>query len=136
MVTSNIKMIIGKYASLHRNLTRRVMEAEAGVMGHLLRQGFRDQIDPYGNKWEKNNDGSRFDRAGTIQKSFKTSYTDDSAKIESDLDFAIFHQTGTKRLPQRRMIPDEAGGGLEHSTWQAPMHLVLSKVVKRIMSNS
>ena len=135
MVTSNIKMIIGKYASLHRNLTRRVMEAEAGVMGQLLRQGFRDQIDPYGNKWEKNNDGSRFDRAGTIQKSFKTSYTDDSAKIESDLDFAIFHQTGTKRLPQRRMIPDEAGGGLEHSTWQAPMHLVLSKVVRRIMNS-
>ena len=135
MVTSNIKMIIGKYASLHRNLTRRVMEAEAGVMGHLLRQGFKNQTDPYGNKWEKNNDGSRFDRAGTIQKSFKTSYTDDSAKIESDLDFAIFHQTGTKRLPQRRMIPDEAGGGLEHSTWQAPMHLVLSKVVRRIMNS-
>lgn len=136
MVTSNIKMIIGKYASLHRNLTRRVMEAEAGVMGQLLRQGFRDQLDPYGNKWEKNSDGSKFDRNGAIQKSFKTSYTDDSAKIESDLDFAIFHQTGTKRLPQRRMLPDDASGGLEKSTWQAPMHLVLSKVVRRIMNNS
>lgn len=133
MVTSNIKMIIGKYASLHKNLTKRVMEAEAGVMGQLLRQGFKNQVDPYGQKWEKNNDGSKFDRNNAIQNSFKTSYTDDSAKIESDLEFAIYHQTGTKRLPKRRMLPDGASGGLERSTWEKPMHEVLAKVVKRIM---
>lgn len=133
MVTSNIKLIIGKYRSLHKNLTRRVMQAEAGVMGEMLKKGFKDQIDPYGDKWDKNSDGSKFDRNGAIQKSFKTSYTEDSAKIESTLDFAIYHQTGTKRLPQRRMIPDGNSGGLEHSTWQKPVHDVLSKVVERIM---
>lgn len=133
MVTSNIKVILGKYTALHRNLTRRLMEAEAGVMKEMLKKGFKDQVDPYGKKWEKNSDGSKFDRTGAIQKSFNTSYTENSAKIESDLDFAIYHQTGTKRLPQRRMIPDNDGGGLEHSTWQKPMHDVLSKVIERIM---
>lgn len=109
------------------------MEAEAGVMMEMMKKGFRDQKNPYGESWEKLSDGTKFDKTGAIQKSFKSTSTPTSAKIESNLDFAIYHQTGTKRLPQRKMLPDGEGGGLEGSTWQKPMHEVLSKVVERIM---
>lgn len=133
MITSNIKTIIGKYKLLRRDLTAMVMKEEARVMEEMLKKGFKDQVDPYGQKWDKNSDGSKFDRNGAIQKSFKISYAKNFAKIESDLEFTKYHQTGTKRLPQRKMVPDSSSGGLEHSTWQAPIHGVLSKVVERIM---
>ncbi len=126
--SGNLQQLILKYKNIQNKLIPKIVEAEASTLIDLLDKGFRTQTDPYGLKWPANNDGSRFDKAGTIRDSFSSSYTNNTATIESSLDFASFHQRGTNHLPRRRMIPDNGYG-----KWEGPIKRTARQVIEDLL---
>lgn len=80
----------------------------------LIKDEFRAEKDPYGTGWKKPKkypDGrkvlsgktSRLKGGWHVVKATKRGFT-----VASAVNYATFHQTGTKYIPQRRIVPDAA----------------------------
>ena len=75
---------------------------------------FRTHTDPDGNKWaelkpstlrtKKVNRDRILTRSGEMSKSFKSEVTRNSLRIYSDSEIANYHQTGTKKMAQRKIV--------------------------------
>ena len=109
------------------------MQAESTTMLDQVEKAFSKQVSPYNETWPPIKDGERFDLARGLRNSFKGSYTPTSAKIESPLKYAIYHQYGTKHLPARKMIPEEGKG---FGNWKGPILTTARKVLKSTMDGT
>lgn len=130
---SNVQEVISKLKNMKRSLLPKIMKEESILLLNLLRQGFSKQTDPYGAKWPMTNDGKPFDKNNVIKSSFSSSFTSNSASIISSLEFAKYHQTGTRHLPQRRMIPEEQYG---LGNWRKPILNCARKVIRESMKQN
>jgi phage virion morphogenesis protein len=90
---------------------------------NLIEEGFRDQSDPYGNRWAalkaprrrgkargRTRGGHRIlsDTGGL--KRFRVQRADGAGfKIAATVDYAVYHQSGTRKMVARRVVPDESG---------------------------
>jgi len=77
----------------------------------LVSEGFRGQKDPYGGRWKgrKSGGGSALlVQTGALRSSFHTSSVSASGfTISSGVAYSVFHQSGTKSMPARMMLPKE-----------------------------
>lgn len=108
-----------------KNLTRRVSRLEPPLrkygqyrVGQIERQ-FDTETDPYGNAWsplaqstieQKRRLGypdSILTRTGDLRKSFDFNARGKTLTIESYSPYAGFHQTGTRKMPARKLLPDD-----------------------------
>lgn len=63
--------------------------------------------DPFGKKWAIDKDGNLFDPDGVIHDSIKVKAKGNEVEISSSLDYTIYHQTGTAKMPQRMIYPED-----------------------------
>jgi len=88
--------------SISKNLAEETLE--------LVRQGFENEADPYGGAWEplKSREGAILQDTGRLRNSWHTVTTSDRGFVVGPaVDYAVFHQTGTSRMPARPMVPDD-----------------------------
>ena len=97
MKGSNIKSVINNIEKYKARLQKDINKAVAREVELLIKEGFKDQKDPYGNSWDPDKTGTVFDPKHTIERAFKVETTDTGVLITNTLDFAIYHQTGTDR---------------------------------------
>lgn len=81
----------------------------------LVKEGWRQQANPYGQPWKKKkrDDGrqilvgktARLKGGWHVKRSTKRGFT-----IAPSVDYAGFHQTGTKFIPARHMVPTKTRG--------------------------
>lgn len=79
-----------------------------------ISQQFSSQTDPDGNKWaslkestlrtKKVNRDKILTRTGALAKSFQSEVTRNSLRIYSESDYGIYHQTGTVKMEQRKIV--------------------------------
>lgn len=79
---------------------------------------FRKEADPYNKKWqplspatisEKERKGyplKILTRTGTMRSSVRYTVKNKSVQIVVDTSYATFHQTGTRKMPKRQIVPD------------------------------
>jgi phage gpG-like protein len=102
-------------------ILRRVSQNLAEETVDLIKQGFRDQKDPYGHAWKpkKAQDG-RMTLSGPTSRlkgGWHIKQVSDSGFIVApSVTYADYHQQGGRHLPRRMMVPD-AGIGLP-SGWK------------------
>lgn len=96
-----------------------IMLDEVGdyLEGRIL-ENFRKEVDPYNSKWaplspatiaDKKRKGYPLDkllRTGKMKRSLKVITTGKTLRIEIDFP-AQFHQRGTRRMPQRQILPED-----------------------------
>lgn len=99
--------------------TDKLLEAMSKDMAEervgIVKDGWRNQADPYGKKWKakKRPDGrqilvgktARLKGGWHVRRAGKGGFS-----IAPSVDYAGFHQTGTKFIPPRRMVPTKARG--------------------------
>lgn len=108
---------------------RSVMAAVAEEGIELVREGFDKERDPYGAKWKplKRRSGRILQDTGRLKASWhRRSVTAQRAVIGSAVGYARFHQSGTDRMPARRMVPS----GKLPASWRKQIHAVALKAFK------
>ncbi|HEV8246075.1 MAG TPA: hypothetical protein VGP93_09920 [Polyangiaceae bacterium] len=99
--------------------TNKVLEVMARDMAEealdLVKEGWSKQADPYGKRWKgkKRPDGrqvligktARLKGGWHVRRSGRNGFT-----ISPSVDYAGYHQTGTKFAPQRAMVPFKSRG--------------------------
>jgi|1185.fasta_scaffold00036_10 phage virion morphogenesis protein len=76
--------------------------------------GFRAERDPYGVPWKrlKYREGRILRDTGRMAASVATAATARGFRLDMPVEYAAVHQYGSKRVPQRQMIPMDSTGGL------------------------
>lgn len=74
-----------------------------------LQEGQSAGRDPYGAGWTPKKDGgaSTLRDTGALEASRSWSSSSSSARVGYGAAYAQFHQTGTSKMVQRRLVPDE-----------------------------
>ena len=74
----------------------------------LVKDGFDKESDPYGKKWLATARGGEIlSDTGALKGSWKVkSATRAKFKVDGSVDYASYHQGGTKYMPARMMVPD------------------------------
>lgn len=85
---------------LSRNLAEETVE--------LIREGFDRQGDPYGRGWAplKARSGKILQDTGLLRRFKPTHVTVRGFTVSSGATYGPFHQSGTSRMPARKMVPD------------------------------
>lgn len=88
---------------ISRNLSEEAIE--------LTKQGFEDERDPYGNPWApiKHRKGKILQDTAIMKNSFFAGHVgEDGFRFGTNVQYAGYHQTGTKRIAKRMMVPEGA----------------------------
>lgn len=111
----NTKNLLRSLSSKVRDL-RPPLQGFANYMGVETEQQFKDEKDPEGRPWarlapstalEKKEKGYPSDiltRSGKMRRSVVTVYDTRSFLMGVDVDYARWHQEGTRRMPQRKIL--------------------------------
>lgn len=99
------------------------MMADVGEMlVNSLDRGFRDQVDPYQNSWAKLASSTLRQKVkrkrilkinqstGILRASLSYQASGDRVVVGFGVNYARYHQTGTRRMPKRQLLPDAARG--------------------------
>lgn len=78
----------------------------------LVQDGFRKETNPYGQRWakKKRDDGRSIlvGKTARLRRGWHTeSVTRGTITIAPSVNYADFHQTGTSRMVDRKMVPDD-----------------------------
>lgn len=104
-----------KAAKSCKSLEHAIVEgavAAAKETERLIAEGFREQKSPYGRRWPARKDpksGSHpiLDKTGKLKRSWSVKARGKGLLIRTTgVDYARYHQSGTKRMPARRMVPE------------------------------
>lgn len=107
---TNIRKVIFSLTDLKEHLLDKVKDEVMEETKKLINEGFTSQTDPYGIPWPPKKVPIEFDPKHSLENSFRWEKTQRGILIWSTLDFAIYHQLGTNKLPRRRMIPESKEG--------------------------
>ena len=129
-ISSNLRELISKYQKMRKNLLNDAAKAVHITTQEVVTKEFEQQKDPYGKKWPKDKTKTPFDPNHVIENSFKWSISGSTVTIESDLPYAIYHQTGTDKLPQRMMLPDPDKG---FGKWEPQLDKAIDNVIKKAL---
>lgn len=148
-----LKKMIGVIAA--RGWIGELAQRTAAAGMKLVGDEFRKQQDPYGKAWaplarERTRDrrarlraiakgktprgGKVLHKTGRMENSAGASATGRLVNVVVPVDYAGFHQGGTKAIPQRKILPDAQGG--IPSAWQKMLRkesalLIAQKMGKR-----
>jgi phage virion morphogenesis protein len=88
-------------------LKARLLKAAAAEARTQVAIGFRDGVDPTGAPWQplKKRAGKILRKTGRLANSFTARPTDSGFVVGTNTDYATYHQQGTRRMPQRAMVP-------------------------------
>src|SRR5688572_7388611 len=97
-----------------KQLKRDILENVAEEILGFTKQRFRDERDPYGRRWapKKKPDGRKV-LSGKTSRLKKWQVKKRSLRgftIAPTVTYAAFHQDGTRHMPRRMIVPDEAKG--------------------------
>lgn len=124
MSTENLKgadELIAKLKRISNPETRKkIMKYIAGKLESHTRKGFAKQVDPSGKKWaavkkiKKGRDGKKKNKkiltqTGAMASGIRSAYTDTMAQwgIAAVTPYAKYHQYGTRKMPERKIIADD-----------------------------
>lgn len=111
---TGLRKTMGMLAELtSRRFQGKLMKALAKEALHQVDLTFSEQRDPYGVAWAalKGRTGPILKRSGRLARSFQTSNVNETGfDLESSVDYAVHHQYGTARIPQRMMLPIKQKG--------------------------
>jgi len=132
---NNIQNIIDKLRRVRAELsTGKLFTAEIKKeVKSLLKYQFDNQVDPYGNKWKKTNEGKNFDAQKNLFKSFNVEVAGNKVLIYSSLSYAIYLHRGTKHLPARPILPDPSRG---LGKWGIKINQAYSRAIRKAWSAS
>lgn len=100
------------------NKTQPLLEDVGQYLVSMIDAGFRKEVDPYNKKWqplspatisEKERKGyplKILTRTGKMRSSVRYIVKGRSVQIIVDSSYATFHQTGTRKMPKRQILPD------------------------------
>lgn len=97
----------------------------------LIREGFEKEQDPYGRPWEplKAREGKILQDEGRLRNSFhRVRSSARGFTVASGADYGGFHQSGTRTIPQRRMVPS---GGRLPPAWSRAIETIATDVISR-----
>jgi phage virion morphogenesis protein len=112
-----------------RRLLARNLAEEARTQ---VANGFRAERDPYGRPWKpiRYRQGMILQDTGRLRASVATRATAAGFRIDMPVVYARVHQYGSKRMPQRQMIPMASTGGLG-PIWAAAFNETAELVLAR-----
>jgi len=96
-------------------LLRAVSASMAEETLNLIKDGYRTETDPYGTPWapKQAQDGRKTlsGPTGRLKTGWHKRRVDESGfLIAPSVTYAVHHQTGTRKMPQRMQVPDAAKG--------------------------
>lgn len=106
-------------------------EVAAGVL-RLLAGEFRGSVDPYGNAWAplKWRKGKPLVKTGTMRDTLTAYPTASGVRIMAGVDYAIYHQQGTARMPARKILPSGSLPG----PWVSVINAAYTKAARLAVS--
>jgi phage gpG-like protein len=96
-----------------------LLEEVGQYLVSTIDNSFRKEVDPYNKKWqplspatisEKERKGyplKILTRTGTMRSSVRYQVKSKSVQIVVDTSYTTFHQTGTRKMPKRQIVPDK-----------------------------
>jgi len=96
----------------------------------LVADGFQAETDPYGKAWAKLKvrQGKILQDKGRLKNSWhRVQVSAAGFRIAAGVDYATYHQSGTRRMVARRMVPD---GGRLPQAWRAKMIAAATEVLE------
>ncbi|MCC6213733.1 MAG: phage virion morphogenesis protein [Polyangiaceae bacterium] len=105
---AELQRIASRIRKLPRGLTKMAKAiGEEGV--ELVRMGFESTADPYGALWAplKARSGKTLQDTGRLRNSYHYRVRGTTVTIGGGAKYGQYHQAGTKRMPARKMIPDQ-----------------------------
>ncbi len=92
-------------------LPRKVAELAAPEITKALQKEFAQGADPYGRKWRKLATGkpSRLTESGRLRRGTRAAPLPGrraGVRILLGARYAVYHQTGTSRMPARKILPE------------------------------
>jgi phage gpG-like protein len=80
----------------------------------LMADEFRDSRDPYGRPWRplRRRVGKPLLNTGRLRAAAGAFAQGATIRISIPVEYASYHQYGTRRIPQRQIVPTAATGGL------------------------
>ncbi|GMV19456.1 MAG: hypothetical protein AMXMBFR56_76800 [Polyangiaceae bacterium] len=115
----SVDAIAAKFDRFASGAWRQKLMANVGEeVVELVREGFERQADPHGSPWAplKRRAGRILQDTGRLRNSFhRKSLSASQVTVGPSASYARFHQSGTKHMPARKMVPD--GSNLP-SSWE------------------
>lgn len=91
-------------------VSKEIMKAVGSEMLSLVDQGFDAQKNPYGRSWAKIRRAGRIlQKTGVMRNSFKVLHRGSAVSVFASVNYAAFHQFGTKHMVRRMMVPGKSG---------------------------
>ena len=101
----------------------------------LVQEGFGDSTDPYGSRWADKADGSACNLVGptgNLRRGWhRKSVSADQVTIGPSVFYASYHQSGTRRMPARRMVPDD---GDIPAGWEKTITEAAEEMLRELLS--
>lgn len=118
---------VGNVAKVKRAILANVGEE----LIELVREGFDRQGDPYGSPWAPTLRGGRIlQDTGALRTGWhRKSLSSSQVSIGPSVSYARYHQSGTRHMPARKMVPD---AGLP-AGWQRRVNKIAAEARKRAL---
>lgn len=107
--------------------------AAAEALEAVIEAQFVGGFDPYGQTWAPLKDGSasHLEASGDLRGAVHV-LPWEGISVEFDVPYAQYHQTGTSRMPQRRLVPEE--GDWQSSLWGRAVEEAYTEFFGRAMT--
>jgi phage gpG-like protein len=126
----NLDRLVTKLETLASDPWReRLMRKLAEKSKDLIDDGFRKEVDPYGNYWQPiQRRGRILDKSGLFRHSWYISHVFPNAfRVTSACDCGAYHEFGTRTIAARMTVPRSDRGLGE---WQPKLEAVAAKQLK------
>ncbi len=112
-------------------LLKRIGTHVAEELLGLVQEGFRKEANPYGQRWaKKKRDDGRSILVGKTARLRRGWHTESVSRgtitIAPSVSYADFHQTGTSRMVDRKMVPDDQ----LPKTWERVIEEAASEILR------
>jgi hypothetical protein len=117
---AGLDKIRGVVLELPRLMSRAATDA-VDLLEDVITEQFANGTDPYGEKWAAKADGSpsHLEDSGALSAFDIRALPGSGIVVSFGEDYAQYHQSGTSKMAQRRLVPDE--GDFNRSLWYAPI---------------
>ena len=89
-------------------IEKAIADAVADKLASLIDREFSRKVNPNDEPWALTvKEGRPFDIRDSIRSSIKVVAKGDTVEIDSSKAYTIFHQTGTSKMVQRKIFPDD-----------------------------
>ncbi len=109
----------------------KLMRALGEEVQKLIQEEFDGRTDPYEAPWEPTQRTNPIlEDTGKLRRGFRMESGATTFRIRNDVDYATFHQYGTRYLVPRKMIPDTTHGQELPRRWSKRLQKVMSERAK------